>query len=365
MKSTQDIKHKLSELVDSQRESTGLIGLGVSIFQSGEVVATAVSGERKKGSKVLLCDKDKWHIGSITKAFTSTMIARLVEKGELSWSTTIKEAFSEGDEVEAAWFDVTLELLLTHTAGVPANFPFLTNFKRPEEGIERMRERESAVIKILQKEPETVPGNVFEYSNVSYTIAGVMAEKKTGMSWEELIRREILTPLEISSGGFGHPQDESGELKQPRGHKKVLVFTYSSGAEDDNSPIMGPAGTMHMNLSDMVLFGNEHLQGALGNGALLQPETYRRLHQPSLDDYAYGWIVDSTEDLGVGPILWHNGSNTLWYALLVIFPEIDTVIAITCNDGDILDKEQCAWDLVKKLVKLPELSRGVKTGDKV
>jgi len=353
---TQDMEQLLERLVNEQRESAGLVGLGAIIIQDGKIIGPSVSGERKKGSQVLLADKDQWHIGSITKSFTATMIARLVEKKELSWNSTIKEVFSEVDEINAGWHNVTLEHLLTHTSGSTENFPFLLNFKKPPEGIERKMARGSAVRDILKKEPETASGSAFLYSNVGYTIAGVMAEKKTGLTWEKLIEREVFTPLKIQSGGFGAPQDGEKELSQPRGHRSIFGFTIAAGTEDDNTPIMGPAGTIHISLKDLAIYANEHLQGERGQGVLLKPETFKRLHDPLLNNYAYGWVVNSPEDLDVGRVIWHNGSNTMWYALVAILPDINAVVAVTSNEGNVKRAEQSAWGIIKKMAQSLEAS---------
>ncbi len=60
----------------------------------GQVEAAAADGERKKGSGVPLEISDRWHLGGITKSITATMIARLVESGQMHWSDTIGEDFS-------------------------------------------------------------------------------------------------------------------------------------------------------------------------------------------------------------------------------------------------------------------------------
>jgi len=347
--STQDMEKILERLVSEQRESADLVGLGAIIIQGGKIIGPSVNGEREKASQIPLSEKDKWHIGSITKSFTATMIARLVEKGELSWNSSIIEIFPEVNGLNAGWHKVTLEHLLTHTSGATANFPFWFIFKKPSKESERKIARKSAVVNILQNSPETTPGSSFTYSNVGYTIAGAMAEKKTGLTWEKLIIQEVFIPLQIHSGGFGPPLDKEKEVDQPRGHRNVFGFTLPARIIDDNTPIIGPAGTIHVSLMGLALFANEHLQGARGQGALLKPETFQRLHDPLLNNYAYGWVVGSPRDLDVGPVIWHNGSNTLWYALVAIFPQINAVVAVTSNDGKVKLAEQCAWHIIKNM----------------
>lgn len=347
-----NLQKVLEHLVVEERKSAGLVGLGAAIIQDSELLGLSVDGERKKGSKILLSKSDRWHLGSITKSITATMIARLIEKGELDWNTRVTEIFPNVDELDTQWRDVTLENLLTHTSGAVPNFSISLRITNPAAGLERKAAREAAVINVMRKKPKSTPGSAFMYSNVGYTIAGAMAEKKTGLVWEELVRREIFVPLQIQSGGFGPPQDEIEKLEQPRGHKRILGFTISAGEHEDNTSIMGPAGSIHLSLNDLALFVNEHLQGELGNGTLLTTETFRRLHRPVLKRNAYGWVVSARKHLGVGPVIWHSGTNTMWYALQVFVPDINAVIVVTSNDGDTKSAQESAWEIVNKLAPL-------------
>lgn len=50
-----------------------------------------------------------------------------------------------------------------------------------------------------------------------------------------------------------------------------------------------------------------------------------------------------------GPLLWHNGSNTLWYALLMLLPARNTVLAFATNDGAIEEAEKAFVGLARQL----------------
>lgn len=350
--------HKqLENLVHELRASKGLVGLGAIVLrgddlaQANSVIGPVVRGERKKASQTALAAEDKWHIGSVTKAITATMLARLVEKQTLSWSTSISDVFSDVNHIHADWGKVTLQHLLTHTSGAEANFSFWVSIKEPERGAARMKARESAVMGVLKKPHKTQLGSAFNYSNVGYTIAGVLAEKVTNTPWETLIEQEIFTPLNLHSGGFGPPQDNGKTLSQPRGHTKNLFGKHiAASTEDDNTPIIGPAGIIHLSLKDLSLFAYEHLKGINGTSELLKAETFQHLHQPLLNDYACGWVTKAPQNVHsvVGPVIWQNGSNGMWYALVAIMPHIHTVVAITSNDCNITPAEQCAWEIIEK-----------------
>ncbi len=344
----EDMQERLTTLVPKIRQEKKLIGLAAMIMVDGQVIAQAADGERKKKSGIAVETKDRWHLGSITKSITATMIARLVERNQIDWKTTVGDCFPAADQIHAEYQAVTLDQLLTHTAGTPANFPIKVQFQRPEEGEKRMRARRTAVLEVLRKKPKHPPGEKYSYSNVGFTVAGAMAEAKTGQPWEDLVRQEIFTPLNLRQAGFGSPKSEGDTLSQPRGHQKLGPFKRAVGETEDNTPIIGPAGTVHMALADLCIYGNEHLLGELGEGQLLTAASYQRLHSPQLQDYAYGWVVPEETDWVKGRLIWHNGSNTMWYAMLFLLPDQHTVIAIASNDGDIKRAESAAHDIARQ-----------------
>lgn len=352
MAGAQAIMDRLTDLVPEIRAEKKLIGLGAMIMVDGKVVAAVVDGERRRGSGIALEVGDRWHLGSIVKSMTATVIARLVERQEIEWTTNVGECFGESIEMHGDWRGVTLEQLLTHTSGAPPNFPIATQFQRPPEGKERMKARKTAVAAIVVKKPRTQPGKSFAYSNVGFTVAAAMVEEKTGKSWEELIRQEIFVPLSMPHAGFGPPKDGETNLAQPRGHQKIGPFKRAAGQEEDNSPIMAPAGSVHMTLAELCAYGNEHLSGEHGKGKLLTAETYQRLHAPRLKNYAFGWVVPDTNRWTDERLIWHNGSNTMWYALVVLMPDRNSVVSVTSNDGDIKRAEAAAFQIVKEFAKM-------------
>ena len=333
---------KLEEILERE----GLPALGVVVLQGGVVLEAAAVGRRRLDRPTMVSTDDLWHLGSCGKAMTATMIARLVEKGLIDWGTTLKDVF---DGVHEDLEDVTLRQLLTHSAGLRANFPLRELIRRPDaEDIQAMRN--AAVSAVLGNPPKKPPGMTFLYSNVGYTIAGVMAERVSGEAFETLMRKELFEPLGMTTAGFGAPGigDDDG---QPWGHRHVLGLMrrpVQPSAKADNSPIMAPAGSLHMSLGDWARFVGVHLAGAASG--LLSEDTLQELQRPALDDYAFGWIrqqgLGSIEDTTV---LWHNGSNTMWYALVALMPAHDTAFLFVTNDGDMKAAERAFFTAGKHL----------------
>ena len=303
------------------------------VVVDGKVVASAADGERKKGSGVWLEIGDRWHLGGVTKSITATMIARLVESGQMKWSDSVGECFPDAP-IHGDWKPVTLRQLLTDTAGAPANFPMDVWLKRPPLGPECTRGASRSSAGGDRHKPEHTPGEKYVYSNVGYTIAGAMAEKATGVTWEDLVKREVFEPLKLTGAGFGPPKSPDETLEQPRGHRVSGHWKVPADDDEDNTPIIGPAATAHMTLSDLCTYATEHLRGDLGKGKLLSAETYKLLHTPELNHYACGWVRKEPGKEIPYTVYWHNGSNTMWYALVVFIPEKNMVVAVTSNDGD-------------------------------
>lgn len=339
-----ELNTRFSQLVSNYQSSRGLVGLGAIVLKNGVNQGIAVSGERAIKTGISLNVNDKWHIGSITKSVTATLVARLIEGKRLSWNTSINRVLGSSAVLHDDWKNVSVMDLLTHTSGAAPNFPLSVLFKNPKEGQDRILARRKAVFKLLKKRSNYPCKTKHVYSNVGYTIIGVLVEQITGRSWENLVRAEIFEPLGLESAGFGPPQDIADDLEQPRGHRKRFLSSkrVKVGTSTDNTPIIGPAGTIHMNLTDLAKFANEHLCGNQGEGELLSRDSYNLLHSPALDNYACGWVVNEDKTL------WHNGSNTMWYAFLAFEPQSKRVIAVTANDPNIGECEDVATQILEQ-----------------
>jgi CubicO group peptidase (beta-lactamase class C family) len=345
-----DAEAPLTKLIIGLRKENDLVGLAAMVVVDGKVAAAAADGERKIGSGVWLEIGDRWHLGGATKSITATMIARLVESGRMKWSDSIGECFPLAP-IHEDWKPVTLKQLLTDTAGAPANFSMAVRLKRPPLGPECTKARREAVLGVIAQKPEHTPGEKYVYSNVGYTIAAAMAEKATGATWEDLLKREVFEPLKLTGAGFGPPKSPDETLEQPRGHRKSGRWKVSARDDEDNTPVIGPAATVHMTLGDLCIYGTEHLRGDLGKGKLLSAQTYKLLHTPELNHQACGWVKQEPGQEIPYTVYWHNGSNTMWYALVVFIPEQNMVVAVTSNDGDSEKAEAAAWEIVKTSVK--------------
>lgn len=316
---------QIEALLEPIREKHKLPGMVAGIVtRRGLLVAGAV-GARKLGAPEPITVNDQLHLGSDTKAMTATLLGRFVDESKFSWRSTVGEVFRDfKSEIHPDFEAVTLEQLLTHRAGLPANLPYV-----PSSGGSLVEQREALAKKALGSPPLHPPGSKYLYSNIGYIIAGHFAERAAGKPWEELMRSEIFDPLGMSSAGFGAPGTKGG-IDQPWGHG--LVFGTLVPLQMD-VPVIGPAGTVHCSLADWAAFVALHLNAARGEARLLKPETFSALHDPVGDqDYVGGWVIVERPWAG-GRALTHSGSNTMWYVTAWLAPEREVAYLAATNAG--------------------------------
>ncbi len=164
-----------------------------------------------------------------------------------------------------------------------------------------------------------------------------MIEAVTGELWEDLMRREVFTPLGMTHTGFGAP-GVADSVTEPWGHVRAGTGwrAIPPGPFADNPAALGPAGTVNTTLADYARFMSAHLAGARGEtGGLLTPATFATLDTPAPGSpYAFGWGV-ATRDWAGGRVLQHAGSNTMWYATVWLAPERNiAMFAVTNAAGD-------------------------------
>ena len=70
-----DFQSRLEARVVRLRDDTGLTGVAAAVMTDAQLVATATSGERRRGSGIPVTVDDRWHVGSITKSMTATLTA--------------------------------------------------------------------------------------------------------------------------------------------------------------------------------------------------------------------------------------------------------------------------------------------------
>lgn len=317
-------------------------GLWAAIIDGTGVRAIGAAGVRRQGASRAVTADDLLHIGSNTKAMTATMLAMLVEDGTFAngWETTILEVFPElREDIHEKYHPVTLSQLVRMEGGMVHMPNDQWAYARTPNIVKRR-------YKIIQESLGSAPRELvgwYAYSNLSYVVAGAMAERVTGESWETLMEERLFAPLGITTAGFGPPGSHRG-MDQPWGHQRSDRGGWKSN-KFDNDPMLGPAGTIHISIGDwarfVALWFREREPEILGRAALDE------LTNPgsSAGDYAAGWFA-WYRGWARGRALFHDGSNLSWRSSLWIAPERGLAYLSVANaTEDIYGGDDTFWML--------------------
>lgn len=328
-----------------------LPAVAAAVVKDGKIVASGASGVRRIGTRTPVTINDRFHIGSDTKAFTALLAAMLVEEGRLTWHTTIAEVFPElSEKMNPDVAKITIEQLLSHTSGIPSDNEEVFNMYREamaQEG--NLDEMRYWLTKEWVRRPLALPsGSQFAYSNMGYTIAGAMIERRAGMTWDELTIERIFVPLRLKTAGLGQ-QASLGKIDAPIGHKIVdgKIKAFLSGPNGDAPSLIGPAGIAHMSIIDFARWASWNAGEGRRKPNLVKAETLKRLHTPIVTmpakkdappgtppggKYGLGW-GELTVDWAPQPLLYHGGSNGMNLAHIWIDTKNDFAMVLTTNIG--------------------------------
>ncbi len=343
LKKMNQIEKELEEII-LEGKAPGMIA---AIISSDGIIDIGSAGVRKAGTSVAMTDKDLVHLGSCGKAMTSTMIATLVAEGKLSWDTKLIEAIPElKNKIHTDYHKITLWQLLTHRAGIPSD-P-IDWYAYADKNI---KDRRFSILKdniILA--PAYTDGE-FHYSNYGYVVAACMAEHITGLSWEVLMRERLFKPLGMSTAGFGDPV-KNKSTDQPWGHKKSWFGNKWKPSRKYYGEVISPAGRAHCSVEDWAKFISLQLPG---ENTILDRKILNKLIEPN-GVYAGGWVVfqESEQPWAKGIVLVHGGSNEIWYASVMVAPNLDRAYVVVTNSCDFGVTDRVCVEMTNKIAKMDQ-----------
>lgn len=316
----------------------GVPGLAAATVSSDGLLRIGAAGSRVVDGEDQLLTTDRMHLGSDTKAMTATLLALLTEDFDLEVTTPITDIWPNAD---AGWAGVTLLDLLHHRGGAENNLgrdqaelwrqmwqaSIDAQSGSPAERAIAAQAERSRFAESLTSAPPNEDVGQFAYSNSGYILVGAAIESRLGEPWEDLMCEYLFKPLRMDGCGFGAPPAPG-----PQGHggdADALTPASPDDPASDNPAALGPAGTVYCPLADWGRYLSWVLRGAQGTDDLLPPATWDMLLEPD-GEYASGWGV-TERPWAQGPIYTHAGSNTMWFAVAWVAPELDRAFLIASN----------------------------------
>ena len=338
-------------------------GFSVVVVNQDKVIYSGGSGVERKGHAEPFTAESVSAIGSLTKSMTALAVMQLVEKGALDLDTPIKKflpSFSTANQEKSD--KITLRMLLNNTSGLQVNYQ--PTYDLTDKALEDLAR--SLKGSFLTREP----GSAYEYSNLGFSLAGLIISQVSGMSYQAYLQQNIFKPLGMrhtsaNPGDFGalgaleghypgvlkaipavrEPGMESGEYI-PAGSHTVscagdlgnYLITLLNGGKFENRVIISPESIQEMWRPQSAFPGLSEEQG--GDG--------KPIH------YGLGWMISPIEGRKV---IHHGGSTGKMCSMTMISPENQVAVSLLANlDLTFIDQYQYprVFTMVNNLLRLAE-----------
>ncbi len=352
----------LGDDLDRYRAQYDLPALAAAVVKNGEIIASGAVGTRMAGTWIPVTIDDRFHLGSNTKALTSLLAGILVEEGALGWDSSMSEMFPElASDMSEGFRLITLQQLLTHLSGLPADSLPTDPASGPEEALivssfaqeGNLDDLRYWILGQMCKRPLAAPTrSTFAYSNMGYLLAGAILERAGHKTWEQLITEKVFQPLGLRTAGLG-PQATLGRIDAPLGHAVVngKLKAFLAGPNGDAPGVLGPSDGAHMSIIDFARWAGWNAAEGRRGPDLVRTEMLKKLHAPAISmplqsprppgaavdssndvllQYAAGWIVARVPQASE-PILFNSGTNGMNLAQVWIDPQRDWAMVITTN----------------------------------
>lgn len=270
--------------------------LSVGILREGERLVFGFGDLRPFGA--VSYDNLMYEIGSITKVFTTSLLALLIAEGALRPD----DSLGKFEPSLPGRHPVTLAHLATHTSGLPG-FPI---FKAWRNRFDKTQHRDpycyytpQEAMSYLRNVPPGKVGRKFRYSNEGTGILGRLLTGWLGTDYETAITERLCLPLNLPDTGISLTLEQQARLLPGYAGKdaqrpETLLRDYAG------------AGALRSTLNDQLTFLAAHLcdhpNEELCQDLLISQQTYAR-HSKTIG-VGLGWIIDER-----GKFAWHNGST--------------------------------------------------------
>ena len=262
--------------------------VAIGVIKDGKVVLCEGYGVRDVEQKLPATRETLYQIGSCSKAFTSALVAIMVDQGKLDWDTPIREYVPEVTLYDAFTSEnCTLRDLLSHRTGIPRHEYswYRTDFTR-KELVEHMK----------YLEPNQPFRTKFQYNNYGYILAGYIVEKLTGKTYEECLDEYLFRPLGMDRSccfidDIEQDPDHAEPYDRPEGgdgmHGLKKIPFYRASREDKSTGTGAPfaaAGSIDSCVEDMLKWVQLHLQGGKtpDGRQIISQAAMDEMHKPSM-----------------------------------------------------------------------------------
>ncbi|MFB7376627.1 serine hydrolase domain-containing protein [Kitasatospora purpeofusca] len=293
----------------------------------------------------------RFRIGSVTKAFVSTVLLQLVGEGRLRLDDPVERHLPGVVPNGGA---ISVRQLLNHSSGLydyleDPQFFFqdeasLRDYALGDRRWQDYRPEQLVAIGVAHP-PYFAPGQGWKYSNTNYILAGMLIDKLTGHSWQSEVTRRIVRPLHLDDTVF--PGSETG-LRGPHARAYAKLPEGPADITRLNPTVGDAAGNGISTTTDLDRF-----HAALFGGRLLRPAEQAALTTtvPTGSGHSFYGLGVAQADFGCGPLWGHDGGLPGWGTLMFGTADGKRQVALSYNPYEGNDQSGLEAAVVSLAVK--------------
>ena len=349
-----ELRQKIDHAATDVLAATGVPSASIAIVEDGQIAYVQSYGEARIDPLTPARSEMRYSVGSISKQFTATAILLLQEQGKLSLDDKVAKFIPNLTRAN----EVSIRQLLSHTSGYQDYWPqdYVPPFMLQPITAER-------ILDLWARKPlDFDPGTQWQYSNTNFVIAGVIAEKASGMPLLDFLYRNIFDPLGMTSV-INTDQEKLGDA-DATGYMRYALGPLRMSPKEGRGWLFA-AGELAMTASDLAKWDMSII-----NQKVLKPSSYKefetevRLNNGVGTEYGLG--VDVTMESG-RRVLRHGGEVSGYTSQNTVFPDDRVAIVVLTNQDAVGAPAQLAQDIAPLLfaVSDPETTRKLEEAKKI
>ncbi len=306
------------------------IGISIGIYQKTEM-ATYNYGTTQLEKPELPTNRTLYEIGSITKTFMGTLLAKAVKDQRLKMNDDIR-LYLEGSypNLEYKGSPIRLYQLISHISGLPFLLPDNVDlFKDPNYDslpfvitrIQQNYSKQQFLDDLHKVKLDTIPGYQFHYSNAGAQLLKYILEKVYGKTFDKILEMNIIRPL-----GMGNTNVLFTKVNQ-----RLIAKGYSEKGNlmPYNPPMLDAAGGIYSNVTDMLYYLRFHLN-ELDEVVTLS----HMITTGKINEHAIGLNWQEKLNTDKKRKIWQSGSTFGFSSYCVIYPDLNIGIVLLTNESD-------------------------------
>lgn len=249
-----DIAPYLADWAAFQAAYHGMPGLQLAVGRRGEVFVDLAWGRADLATGEDLTSDHLFRVASHSKTFTGVMVMQLVERGELRLDDAVGDLVPELDGSRAA--GVTVRELLGHQGGIVRDSSDGDFWQHHKPFLDR-----DQVLEVVRAEGVVFePNEHFKYTNIGYSLLGLVIERVTGKTYDEVARAAVVEPLGLTRTGT--ELDPARAAEYAAGHTGRIAHDDARRVVPHvDTRAMAAATGWYSTALEMVRYGSAHVLG--------------------------------------------------------------------------------------------------------